>query len=310
MENFNGFPSYNSNPFPDLQNASGFVRIQRQDYQTPYPYKQYASPLLQPHHSSSYLGETSGMINFEPTLCLNSFPFVAPSRRPILETAHSIQSLHIPESGENKKLQAKVARANRKKAREMSANRRISTSISSSLSGPPTSSRSAMTKSTKPSSRSNRISGQDHYILYTPYNVREAEENLPALESKEGIQIEMKEVYSNREWKMQYRFWANHKGKMYLLDHCDDFVKKNMLEAGDQLKLYQDELGNLYFTIKKKEKQQENVGNNYMSETTEEEDSSLRTLLEALKHNDDTEANSLNNLYTSASSSVQGNYYS
>ncbi|KAI3677881.1 hypothetical protein L6452_37153 [Arctium lappa] len=65
-----------------------------------------------------------------------------------------------------------------------------------------------------------------------------------------------------------------------------------------------------YFTIKKKEKQQENVGNSYMSETTEEEDSSLRTLLEALKHNDDTEANSLNNLYTSASSSAQGNYYS
>ena len=64
-----------------------------------------------------------------------------------------------------------------------------------------------------------------------------------------------------------------------------------------------------YFTIKKKEKQQESVGNNYMSEATEEEESSLRTLLEALKHNDDSEANSLNDLYTSASSSVERNYY-
>ncbi|KVH89397.1 B3 DNA binding domain-containing protein [Cynara cardunculus var. scolymus] len=299
MENFNGFPSNNSKPFPNLLNASGFLSTQTQDCQTSYPYTQHASALLQPHLSSSYIGETSRMKTFEPTVCLNSFPFVVPSRCTVRDTAHSIRSLHIPGSGENKKLQAKVARAHRKKAREMNANRRINTSTSASSSGPLSFNRSAMTRSTRPSSRTRIIIRSSCCVLNNDIqSQREAEENLPALEFKEGIQIVMKEVYSNREWKMQYRFWANHKGRMYLLDNCDDFVKKNMLEAGDHLKLYQDELGNLYFTIKKKEKQQENVGNNYMSETTEEEDSSLRTLLEALKHNDDSEANSLNNLYT------------
>ncbi|XP_024965076.1 B3 domain-containing transcription factor LEC2-like, partial [Cynara cardunculus var. scolymus] len=231
MENSNGFLSKTSKPCPDFPT---------QDSQKPYPC-------------------TSGMRNSESPVCLNLFPVAVSS-------IHPIQPLHIPESGESKKLQAKIARSNRKKAREMTTNKTINPSISSSLSSPSSSIRSAIIKSTKP----HKSSDQDHCIFYTPNKVklsfvlqkllthsdvkeqsrillpkREAEENLPRLDSKEGIRIVMKDVVSNEEWKMQYRFWANQKGRMYLLDQSGDFVKKNKLEVGDQLKLYQDELRNL-----------------------------------------------------------------
>ncbi|KAJ0844912.1 putative transcription factor B3-Domain family [Helianthus annuus] len=133
---------------------------------------------------------------------------------------------------------------------------------------------------------------------------REAEENLPDLASKEGMVIVMKEVLSNTEWRIRYRYWANQKGNIYLFDHCLDFVKKNSLEEGDFLELYEDEAKNLYFMIQRKEKDatesfnsQEDVGESYLSmmlETTEEEDLSLRMLVEEFNDND--KANTLGSL--------------
>ncbi|GJV39215.1 B3 domain-containing transcription factor LEC2-like protein [Tanacetum coccineum] len=164
-------------------------------------------------------------------------------------------------------MQAKIARANRKMALQMRAIKKTRESSTSSRGSPAIITRNI-------SARSN----QYQYIFYTPDNVKlsfvlrkkltcsdvgdhgrillpkwGAEENLPSLASKEGVDIVMKEVYSNTQWIVKYRFWDNQKGKMYLFDHCADFIKQNLLEAGDQLELYQDEHKNLYFTILKKE---------------------------------------------------------
>ncbi|XP_035840502.1 B3 domain-containing transcription factor LEC2 isoform X2 [Helianthus annuus] len=159
--------------------------------------------------------------------------------------------------------QAKIARANRKQIR---AEKKAKQSSSSDK------------PSKKAYSGCNKGSDQDNHIIYTRDNVlrillrkmltytdvgflgrillpkKAAEQNLPALASKEGVEVILREVYSNKEWKMTYRYWANQKGNIYLFDQCADFVKENLLNEGDHLELYHDEQKNLYFTIQKKEK--------------------------------------------------------
>ncbi|XP_022014344.1 B3 domain-containing transcription factor LEC2-like [Helianthus annuus] len=209
-----------------------------------------------------------------------------------------------------------MARANRK---QLCDSKKINASSSSASKKP----------SKKTNSGRNKGGDQDDHIIYTRDNVklsmllrklltstdvgnlgrillpkREAEENLPDLASKEGMVIVMKEVLSNTEWRIRYRYWANQKGNIYLFDHCLDFVKKNSLEEGDFLELYEDEAKNLYFMIQRKEKDatesfnsQEDVGESYLSmmlETTEEEDLSLRMLVEEFNDND--KANTLGSL--------------
>uniref|UniRef100_A0A0A0KND0 TF-B3 domain-containing protein n=1 Tax=Cucumis sativus TaxID=3659 RepID=A0A0A0KND0_CUCSA len=48
---------------------------------------------------------------------------------------------------------------------------------------------------------------------------REAEENLPFLTDKEGLQIVVRDVNSNRRWTMKYKYWANNRSRMYVLEN-------------------------------------------------------------------------------------------
>ncbi|ESQ34028.1 hypothetical protein EUTSA_v10009849mg [Eutrema salsugineum] len=80
---------------------------------------------------------------------------------------------------------------------------------------------------------------------------REAEGNLPELSDKEGIMVEMRDVDSVQSWSFKYKFWSNNKSRMYVLENTGEFVKKNGVETGDSLTIYEDESKNLYFSIRK-----------------------------------------------------------
>nr|ASV51140.1 TcLec2/glucocorticoid receptor fusion protein [Ti plasmid binary vector pGZ13.0313] len=148
---------------------------------------------------------------------------------------------------------------------------------------------------------------------------REAEGNLPTLSDKEGIQVMIKDVYSNQVWTLKYKFWSNNKSRMYVLENTGDFVKQNGLEIGDSLTLYEDESKNLYFSIIKLERiiaanppsnhQHSDNENNYYSnndhhhmylpftcQSRDEEETSLELLIEQLKHKEQQETNDLMSL--------------
>ncbi|KAK6268742.1 hypothetical protein QUC31_012902 [Theobroma cacao] len=148
---------------------------------------------------------------------------------------------------------------------------------------------------------------------------REAEGNLPTLSDKEGIQVMIKDVYSNQVWTLKYKFWSNNKSRMYVLENTGDFVKQNGLEIGDSLTLYEDESKNLYFSVIKLERiiaanppsnhQHSDNENNYYSnndhhhmylpftcQSRDEEETSLELLIEQLKHKEQQETNDLMSL--------------
>ncbi|XP_031391263.1 B3 domain-containing transcription factor LEC2 [Punica granatum] len=134
---------------------------------------------------------------------------------------------------------------------------------------------------------------------------RDAEENLPSLNAKEGIQVVIKDINSHQEWSLRYKFWSNNKSRMYVLENTGDFVKKNELEIGDTVILYEDKSHNFYFSIKKAEKPlqellqkpHQNPNRHYSSfqiaPTTspshEEEDAALALLIEQLGHREQQE---------------------
>ncbi|KAH7546026.1 hypothetical protein FEM48_Zijuj01G0157100 [Ziziphus jujuba var. spinosa] len=162
---------------------------------------------------------------------------------------------------------------------------------------------------------------------------REAEENLPVLFDKEGIQVMVRDVYSNQEWGLKYKYWSNNKSRMYVLENTGDFAKENGLEIGDCITLYDDECKNLYVSIKRKEspvaepsyREQSMKNNNNMNNiqnimndvitelptcddiydsshsyelAEDEEEASLALLIEQLKHKELQGANSLLTLST------------
>ncbi|XP_023003348.1 B3 domain-containing transcription factor LEC2-like [Cucurbita maxima] len=130
---------------------------------------------------------------------------------------------------------------------------------------------------------------------------REAEENLPFLTDKEGMQIVIRDVNSNKKWSMKYKYWANNRSRMYVLESTGDFVKQNGLMMGDLITLYEDDSKNFYVTIDKGEKHLIRDGNEEkkkeaaaaaatasaypnMNIKDEEEDDNLALLIEQLKH--------------------------
>ncbi|CAK9321038.1 unnamed protein product [Citrullus colocynthis] len=131
---------------------------------------------------------------------------------------------------------------------------------------------------------------------------REAEENLPFLTDKEGIQIVVRDVNSIRKWTMKYKYWANNRSRMYVLENTGEFVRQNGLLMGDSMTLYEDDCKNLYVAVEKGEnhsrmeenykqqqqQQQQQCGNlSNMEIKDEEEDASLALLIEELKHKAD-----------------------
>ncbi|KAE8734228.1 B3 domain-containing transcription factor FUS3 [Hibiscus syriacus] len=150
---------------------------------------------------------------------------------------------------------------------------------------------------------------------------RETEANLPILYDKEGIQVTLKDVYTNNEWTLKYKYWINNKSRMYVLENTGDFVGQNGMRNGDSLTLYEDESMNLYFSLSKVataavepssyqnqyynnlnnkvNNNNNNLNNNvnnsshiYMA-SKDDEEASLELLIEQLKHKEPQEPNDL-----------------
>ncbi|CAK7350567.1 unnamed protein product [Dovyalis caffra] len=151
---------------------------------------------------------------------------------------------------------------------------------------------------------------------------REVEENLPVLNDKEGILLFLRDIFSSQEWALKFKYWSNNKSRMYVLENTGEFVKRNGLETGDSLSLYEDESKNLqYFSITKAGRpasvpsqtpQPTNQNYNYIytpqiCEARDEEKSSLALLIEQLNKNEQEEANSLMAVPTDAACSYTHN---
>ncbi|CAN6546402.1 unnamed protein product [Malus baccata var. baccata] len=89
------------------------------------------------------------------------------------------------------------------------------------------------------------------YSFCTPDNKKEAENNLPMLSDREGIQLTVRDVHSNQHWEFKYKFWSNNRSRMYVFEYTGAFVRKKKLQAGDCIYLYEDECKNLYISVEK-----------------------------------------------------------
>ncbi|TYH53306.1 hypothetical protein ES332_D09G090900v1 [Gossypium tomentosum] len=171
----------------------------------------------------------------------------------------------------NDPYRTKLARINRKLARQRSLQRNANSGASTQVDA-----RRLINSGADTDTNKNKDNKKDQYRFCTPDNQRlrvvlkkelknsdvgslgrivlpkrDAEVNLPPLSDKEGIQVMIKDVYSNHMWTLKYKFWSNNKSRMYVLENTGDFVKQNGLGTGDSLTLYEDESKNLYFSITK-----------------------------------------------------------
>ncbi|CAN6290824.1 unnamed protein product [Urochloa humidicola] len=67
---------------------------------------------------------------------------------------------------------------------------------------------------------------------------KDAEPNLPILEDKDGLILEMDDFELPAVWKFKYRYWPNNKSRMYILETTGEFVKRHGLQAKDILVIY------------------------------------------------------------------------
>ncbi|KAK4769994.1 hypothetical protein SAY87_030526 [Trapa incisa] len=144
---------------------------------------------------------------------------------------------------------------------------------------------------------------------------REAEEHLPCLVEKEGIQVVIRDIYSERGWNVKYKYWSNNKSRMYVLENTGEFVRENGLQIGDTIILYKDESHHMYFSINKAKKQHQiqekshqnlNYPNNLPStSTTNEEDVTLAILIDQFNDKEDEDVTLHLMDYSSPSDSTQ-----
>ncbi|KAM2010562.1 hypothetical protein EV2_005146 [Malus domestica] len=80
---------------------------------------------------------------------------------------------------------------------------------------------------------------------------KEAENNLPMLSGKEGIQLTVRDVHSDQHWEFKYKYWSNNRSRMYVFEYTGAFVRQKRLEAGDCIYLYEDECKNIYVYVEK-----------------------------------------------------------
>ncbi|XP_068474680.1 B3 domain-containing transcription factor FUS3-like [Phaseolus vulgaris] len=66
-----------------------------------------------------------------------------------------------------------------------------------------------------------------------------AETFLPALDSKEGILMNMDDKDGTHVWNFKYRFWPNNNSRMYVLENTGEFVSTHGLRFGDTIVVYQ-----------------------------------------------------------------------
>ncbi|MCO5584356.1 hypothetical protein L7F22_038282 [Adiantum nelumboides] len=81
---------------------------------------------------------------------------------------------------------------------------------------------------------------------------RQAEEKLPHLETKEGLDMSFQDLQSSQTWKLRFRFWPNNKTRMYLLESTGNFVKWHHLRQGDFIVLYRNPATGTYVINGKK----------------------------------------------------------
>ncbi|CAI8613466.1 unnamed protein product [Vicia faba] len=79
-----------------------------------------------------------------------------------------------------------------------------------------------------------------------------AEAFLPALDSKEGILINMDDIDGIHVWCFKYRYWPNNNSRMYVLENTGDFVNAHCLRNGDTIVVYQDNESHNYVIEAKK----------------------------------------------------------
>ncbi|KAF8660425.1 hypothetical protein HU200_058009 [Digitaria exilis] len=75
---------------------------------------------------------------------------------------------------------------------------------------------------------------------------KDAEPNLPILEDKDGLMLEMDDFELPAVWKFKYRYWPNNKSRMYILEITGEFVKRHGLQAKDILIIYKNKKSGRY----------------------------------------------------------------
>ncbi|XP_066350216.1 putative B3 domain-containing protein Os04g0676650 isoform X1 [Miscanthus floridulus] len=75
---------------------------------------------------------------------------------------------------------------------------------------------------------------------------KDAEPNLPILEDKDGLILEMDDFELPAVWKFKYRYWPNNKSRMYILETTGEFVKRHGLQAKDILIIYRNKKSGRY----------------------------------------------------------------
>ncbi|OEL22348.1 putative B3 domain-containing protein [Dichanthelium oligosanthes] len=76
--------------------------------------------------------------------------------------------------------------------------------------------------------------------------VKDAEPNLPVLEDKDGLILEMDDFELPAVWKFKYRYWPNNKSRMYILETTGEFIKRHGLQAKDILIIYKNKKSGRY----------------------------------------------------------------
>ncbi|CAN6236661.1 unnamed protein product [Urochloa humidicola] len=75
---------------------------------------------------------------------------------------------------------------------------------------------------------------------------KDAEPNLPILEDKDGLILEMDDFELPAVWKFKYRYWPNNKSRMYILETTGEFVKRHGLQAKDIIVIYKNKKSGRY----------------------------------------------------------------
>ncbi|OVA05533.1 B3 DNA binding domain [Macleaya cordata] len=81
---------------------------------------------------------------------------------------------------------------------------------------------------------------------------KDAEANLPPLDAKDGLILQMADMNYSVEWRFKYRYWPNNKSRMYVMENTGDFVKMHNLQTGDLFMIYKEEISGKYIVRGKK----------------------------------------------------------
>ncbi|KAI3800753.1 hypothetical protein L1987_28847 [Smallanthus sonchifolius] len=127
-------------------------------------------------------------------------------------------------------------------ARQKSRDLKITSSVNAPIaSQPPKTIRSRRTYHAQSSTESNNSYQEYQRAIYTHDNVREAEENLPRLDSKEGTLFIMKEVLSNAEWQVTYSIQEDNVMWYFTITKKEKHIPQASNEHGREEEIHEEE---------------------------------------------------------------------